>query len=205
MTKKHRCCRAESGVRVELGRPTVYDHTQRHCRASSKYTRVYDTCNKTYGAWTHQIRDENRYCSRVYCQERASQTYYQSDPGLSSVQGYDRYWTKRCPWARSPVPQSQTDPGAMDVSKTHTEIEVIDQTRGAPISLYGEHYVVSVDSSTAVDDIIKLLAPNQKRHKILVRWGDGVTEELDRLVPVNDICIFAKQLCIKRRKRVRWL
>lgn len=206
MTKKPHCCRAESGVRAELSWPTVYDHTQRHCRASSKYTRVNYTSNKTYGACTYQIRDEDRYCSRVYCQERASQTYYQSDLGRSSVQGYDRYWTKRRLWTRSSVPQSQTGPGgAMNVPKTPTEIEVIDQTRGAPISLHGEHYVVSIDSNTAVDDIIKLLAPDQKRHKILVRWGDGATEELDSLVPVNDICIFAKQLCIKRRKRVRWL
>ncbi|POR35270.1 Uncharacterized protein TPAR_04550 [Tolypocladium paradoxum] len=89
-------------------------------------------------------------------------------------------------------------------TKSRTVIDVVDRT-GGPLSLrHGAQFPVSLSPHATADDIISMLAPDRRRHKVVVKWRDGDYEDLDEMIQIDEIRRYAKRLDVKERKRVRW-
>ncbi|KND87715.1 hypothetical protein TOPH_07669 [Tolypocladium ophioglossoides CBS 100239] len=88
---------------------------------------------------------------------------------------------------------------------SRTVIDVVDRT-GGPLSLrHGGQFPVSLSKHATVDDIISMLAPDRRRHKVVVKWRDGEYEDLDEMIQVDEIRRYATRLDVRERKRVRWV
>ncbi|PFH57593.1 hypothetical protein XA68_14800 [Ophiocordyceps unilateralis] len=82
--------------------------------------------------------------------------------------------------------------------------EVYDRTDGPIYRQHGAHCVLSLSSRSSIDDILRFLAPDQHRQKVMVRWCDGDVEELDDRIPFSEIRRYARKFYIKERKRARF-
>ena len=87
-------------------------------------------------------------------------------------------------------------------SKRHN-IEVVDKTcRGELRHRHGREFYISFSTGSSATDIVEFLAPNSNRHQVIVRWNDGVSELLDRHVPLQEVHALGRRLEVKDRKRV---
>ncbi|KJZ73085.1 hypothetical protein HIM_07469 [Hirsutella minnesotensis 3608] len=87
--------------------------------------------------------------------------------------------------------------------KDYLYIHVRDRT-GSPLAdRHGDRYEIAIAPKATADDIISLLVPDRKSHKVRVLWRDGELEDLDDLVEFDDIRRFAKRLYIDKRIKVR--
>ncbi|KAF4589837.1 hypothetical protein GQ602_003726 [Ophiocordyceps camponoti-floridani] len=83
--------------------------------------------------------------------------------------------------------------------------EVYDRTDGPIYRQHGECCILSLSIRSSIDDIIRFLAPDRCRQKVMVRWCDGNVEELDDRIPISEVRRFARRFYVKERKRARFL
>ncbi|KAJ6439437.1 serine peptidase [Purpureocillium lavendulum] len=195
------------------GRDPLYEHPYRGARRPfpyrgdeyPSYTNTYE-----YGTYIYPACDKAHYCNCACCPRRGRRA---SD--LARLE-CDR---DRCPcncYRRSTWDYRQMGPGSSPsrvanlrecdggASRGRTVIDVVNRSNGSTSPRHADRFVVSIEPHAAVDDIVALLAPDQRRHKVVVRWRDGDAEDLDSMIPVDEICRYARRLDVKDRKHVRW-
>ncbi|RDA94577.1 hypothetical protein CP533_2457 [Ophiocordyceps camponoti-saundersi (nom. inval.)] len=84
-------------------------------------------------------------------------------------------------------------------------VGVYDRTYGPIYRQFGSCCNLSLSLRTRIDDILRFLAPDPYRQRVLVHWTDGNLEELDHRIPLSEIRRFAERFSIKEKKRVRFL
>lgn len=176
-------------------------HTRRYrCCYSLAPRRAPSLANTHDEGWPRRRRTEP--CDCACCPRRRRRPSDPPRPACSDGAACRCYCYG--PPAPAPRPATPPSPGA-DGSWARAAVDVVDRTNGPLSQRYGERFVVSLTPHALAQDIIELLAPDRRRYKVAVRWWDGVSEELDAMVQVDEIRRFAKQLEIKERKRVRWV
>ncbi|PNY23825.1 Uncharacterized protein TCAP_06232 [Tolypocladium capitatum] len=176
------------------GYATAYeDGSRRRSRPYVRHVPRRSSYATTYGTYIYPPADS----ARKHC----PQTPEADRTPPCSCGGGDRHKSR---WTCRPVPREffSADDGS---TKSRTVIDVVDRT-GGPLSLrHGGKFPVSLSPHATVDDIISMLAPDRRRHKILVKWRDGNYEDLDEMIQVDEIRRYATGLEVKERKRVRWV
>ncbi|RDA86132.1 hypothetical protein CP532_3038 [Ophiocordyceps camponoti-leonardi (nom. inval.)] len=84
-------------------------------------------------------------------------------------------------------------------------VGVYDRTDGPIYRQYGSCCSLSLSLRTKIDDIIRFLAPDPYRQKVVVHWIDGNFEELDDRISLSEIRRFAEGFYVREKKRARFL
>lgn len=169
-------------------------YSRRHRRSSVCDDSRRPSYTTTYGTYIYPPADSAcRYCPQTRDGDR-------TPPCSCSCGCGGRH---KSPWIYRPARRASVS-DADGSTKSRTVIDVVDRTSG-PLSLrHGGKYPVSLAPHATVDDIISMLAPDRRRHKVVVKWRDGDYEDLDEMVPMKEIRRYAKRLDVKERKHVRW-
>ncbi|RCI17267.1 hypothetical protein L249_3159, partial [Ophiocordyceps polyrhachis-furcata BCC 54312] len=106
---------------------------------------------------------------------------------------------KKCPCvkkkeqAAGKAPEIVCAPSCKGDGSERFTVEVYDRTDGPTYRQYGSCYSLSLSPRTSVDDILRVLAPDPYRQKVVVHWIDDNFEELDYRIPLSEIRRFAKR------------
>ncbi|KAM4060726.1 hypothetical protein HRG_001733 [Hirsutella rhossiliensis] len=88
--------------------------------------------------------------------------------------------------------------------ETRINIDVEDRTGGPMAQRHGSIFPISIAPKATIDDIISMLTPDRSRHKVMVKWDDGICDDLESVTKMDDIRYYVRKLIIKKRKQVRY-
>lgn len=95
--------------------------------------------------------------------------------------------------------------GSSKSRKTKRErIDAVDKTDGPLRRRHGKKFPVSISRDATVRDILDMLAPDGRRHKVMILWDDGERELLHERIPMREIRKYATLFEIKDNKHVHW-
>lgn len=193
---------------ARFGRDPLFKHLYRRRRSPACDDYRCPSCTRPHGTYYYPTCDQAHYCRCACCPRRGSRAFdlpgLDCDPDRCPCNCYRRSTWNYRPTGSGPFTSGTAYARDGNASRGRAVLDVVDET-GGPLSLrHGDWFAVSIESCAVVDDIIAMLAPDQRIHKVVVRWRDGDVEDLDDLIPMDEIRRFAKRLEVKNRKSVRW-